>query len=218
MRTTNRCGRAVLALLGGLLLSQALQAAPASMAHLHMGHVLNSWKDTPQQAGLLPVAIGEATVAAQHADFAGSKLSDLKWMKTHTLHVMHALDPSQITQGPGAGYGVLKAAVGVGQHIQFASASGDAGAAVKLHAVHVSTSADNTLARARLMLELAQQVLDTRDTAQAAKRVQQIQQLAHQLMDGEDANRDGTIGWQQGEGGLAQCRQHMGFMASAEGI
>jgi hypothetical protein len=33
-----------------------------------------------------------------------------------------------------------------------------------------------------------------------------------------DANKDGSIGWQTGEGGLAQAQTHMGLMMKAEGM
>lgn len=38
------------------------------------------------------------------------------------------------------------------------------------------------------------------------------------ILNGTDANGDGTIGWQLGEGGLAQAEQHRGFMRVGEGI
>ena len=51
-----------------------------NMAHVHIGHVMTGWKDTPGKAGLLPTAIAEAKVAAIHAGFAANKSGDLKWM------------------------------------------------------------------------------------------------------------------------------------------
>jgi len=42
--------------------------------------------------------------------------------------------------------------------------------------------------------------------------------LAEELVSGRDANGDGTISWQEGEGGLDQVQQHMGFIAAAEGL
>ena len=56
--------------------------AETNMAHVHIGHVMTGWKDTPDNGGLLPTAIAEANVAAQHAGFAVSKPADLAWMKT----------------------------------------------------------------------------------------------------------------------------------------
>ena len=63
-------------------------------ARAHIGHVMTAWKDTPGGKGLLTTAEGEANVVQQHAGFALQKPNDLKWMKTHTEHVAHAVDPS----------------------------------------------------------------------------------------------------------------------------
>ena len=38
------------------------------------------------------------------------------------------------------------------------------------------------------------------------------------MLDGMDADGDGEITWQEGEGGLAQAAQHMQFMKEGEGL
>lgn len=204
------------------LLSLALMASPAladkNMAHVHMGHVTSGWTDTPEQQGLLPTAQKEAAVAAQHADLAANKPGDLSWMKLHTGHVLHAIDPSREPQGPGLGYGVQRAAAGVAKHIELAAGSPGASANVKLHAEHVATSARNTVERARRIAELGARVRSADNAAEAAPAVREIQALSHALMEGEDANGDGRITWHQGEGGLAAVEQHMALMAKGEGL
>ena len=72
-----------------------------NMSQAHMGHVTKAWKDTPGKKGLLTTAIAEATVAARHAGFAASKPGNLDWMKTHTHHVLHAVEASLESKGPG---------------------------------------------------------------------------------------------------------------------
>ena len=69
--------------------------ADKNMAHVHIGHVLTGWNDTPDKMGLLPTAIAEANVAAQHAGFALSKTDDLAWMKTHIGHILHRGRPER---------------------------------------------------------------------------------------------------------------------------
>lgn len=192
--------------------------AAGNMAHAHMGHVTDGWKDTPGGKGLLTTAIAEATVAAQHAGFAAQKPADLAWMKLHTHHVLHAVDATLEAKGPGMGYGVMKAAQGVGQHITFAAKSGDASDNVRTHAVHVATTAENTVARSKEIVALGQNILAAGTAADAAPMVQKMAALAGQLLDGADANGDGKITWQQGEGGLNEAAKHMGFMAKGEGM
>lgn len=45
----------------------APQISAQSVAHRHIGHVADMWRDTPDQVGLLVAAQMEAEVAAQHA-------------------------------------------------------------------------------------------------------------------------------------------------------
>ena len=188
-----------------------------NMSHVHMGHVSKSWADTPGKAGLLPTAVAEAKIAAFHAGLAAKKPGDLKWMKTHTRHVIHAVDASKIAKGPGKGYGVVKAASGAAKHITIAAKQKDASKNVKVHAVHVATSAQNTVVRAKQILALADKVLAAKSAMEAAPLTKKIATLANQLQAGFDANGDGKITWEKGEGGLGEATKHMGIMYKLEG-
>src|SRR5262245_14452176 len=57
----------------------------AIAAHLHLGHVMTNWRDTPGSRGFLPVAADEARVAAQHALLA-SKSASLDEIRLHAGH------------------------------------------------------------------------------------------------------------------------------------
>ncbi|MBI3993102.1 MAG: hypothetical protein HY342_07495 [Candidatus Lambdaproteobacteria bacterium] len=195
----------------------ALALAPLSalaQAHAHVGHVAKSWSDTPGRQGLLPVLEQEAAVAAQHAGFMAGKTDNLQWMQTHARHVRHAIDPSsEPGGGPGKGYGVLKSAQGVVAHIGFAAKSPDASDNVKLHAVHIATSAQDAVEWAQRIMTLSGQVLAARSADEAAGPAREIQTLATQIVEGA-----GAKSWKQGEGGIAQARQHLGFLMKGEGM
>ncbi len=192
--------------------------AQANEAHAHIGHVMTKWNDTPGQKGFLPVALEEAKVAEEHAGFAAADLSDLASMKLHSRHVLHALDPSVETSGPGAGYGVLKAAEGTKDHIGFAAASDGASDDVKLHATHVSEAAEAVMKRAEGIKLLIAEILAASDDKAAAPMVEKMKADVATLTAGIDLNGDGSIGWADGEGGLAVAKTHMGFMMDAEGL
>jgi hypothetical protein len=166
----------------------------------------------------LPTAQAEVEVAAQHAGFAASRPDDLDWMKVHAGHVVHAVDPSIESDGPGLGYGVQRAAQGVAQHVRFAADSEDASDNVKLHATHVETSAGNVVAWSQRIVELGQQVQTASSPAEAAPLVVEIETLTQAILAGTDANGDGTVSWEESEGGLAQAAQHMQFMQEGEGM
>ena len=190
----------------------------AAQAHNHIGHVMDAWNDTPEMAGLLPAAIAEAEIAARHASLAASDPANLGSIQRHTAHVLHAVDPSQIENGPGNGYGVRRAAEGAAKHIMAAASSGDASGAVRTHAEHVATSAQNTVARADEIVALAQRIAMADSAEAAAGLVAELAGLADALLAGVDANGDGRTGWQEGEGGLQVALTHGNLMKQAEGL
>ena len=120
------------ALAAAILAGSTPNAASAqSAAHRHIGHVADSWNDTPDSVGLLTAAQAEAEVAARHAGLAAAA-EDLAGIQMHTAHVLHALDASS-ESGPGRGYGLIKAASGCASHIGMAGEADDASDAVKSH-------------------------------------------------------------------------------------
>lgn len=208
---------------GGALLTAALLvmavpvAAQQSAAHAHMGHVADGFANTPDGAGLLPTAIAEAAVARQHAELALRNTTELAAMQRHAGHVLHAVDPSRIEQGPGAGYGVVRAAEGVVQHIEMAGSHETASENVQTHATHVATAARTAAERAERVASLAEEIMAATSADHAAHLLQELSELTGQMVTGVDANGDGRVGWQDGEGGLAQAEQHITLMKRGEG-
>ncbi len=207
-----------LALVATLVPGLAFAAAHTSMtmAQTHMGHVSESWADTPDAMGLLPTAIAEAEIAIFHAGLAAQKLDDLGWMQTHANHVLHAIDASAIAGGPGLGYGVLAGAAGTVKHINFAAGSDDASENIKIHAEHVATSAGNVVATVAAIKANIATILAATDAAAAAAATQANVVLAADLLDGADTDGNGSIDWT--DGGLNEASKHMGIMAAGEGM
>ena len=195
--------------LTGLLSAGSLSPQIAA-ANLHVGHVTTQWRDTPDQQGFLPVAV--AQVAAQHAGFAMRDLTNLDTMKRHAGHVLHAVDPSQIADGPGSGYGVKKAAENAAAHIEMTAKVEGTPQGVVSHSVHIAQSARNTVKRADEIAKLAQRIQGTTTAEEASLLVEQMNTIAQQLLAGVDANADGRVGWQEGEGGLDAAQQHVNLM------
>ena len=204
--------------ISGCYATTANKADAMNMSHVHMGHVTSGWSDTPDKAGLLPTAMKEAQIARQHAGFAAQKPADLAWMKLHTGHVMHAIDPGSMSKGPGLGYGLIKAASGVAKHINLAAESDGASTNVKTHAVHVATSTGNVVALGKEVMALSGRVQASNSVPEAATLVKQIAALTDRIINGFDANGDGQISWMKGEGGLMEVKKHVGFMYKGEGL
>ena len=185
---------------------------PAGPLGTHVGHVMNAFGDTPNRQGLLPTALAEARVAVQHARLAAGQPTNLDYMKTHAGHVINAIDPSIVAAGPGAGYGVKKAALGTATHIELAAGSPGTTPEQLTHAGYVAVAARNTVARADQIVQLAQRVQAATDAGAAAELIGQIVSLTEQLLPGADANGDGRITLDKDESGLQHADDHVRLM------
>ena len=196
----------------------AAPAAPANPVHNHIGHVMTTWKDTPGSQGFLPVAIADAKVAATHAGYMRKSPDNLDSLKLHAGHVLNALDPSIEMKGPGSGYGVKKAVAGASQHVQLAAKTEGASKGVQTHAGHVTASLANVTQWTDAAIATAQKIRAATSAAEAAPLVTELIEQTNNISNGLDADKNGSIGWQTGEGGLAQANQHMMLMMKGEGM
>lgn len=204
--------RTVLILL--MLFVNASYAASSREATMHLGHVDTSWKDTPNQVGLLQTARQEATIALTHANLAKQKPTDVAWVKMHSTHVAHALNG--VGDGPGLGYGVIAASKGVALHMKLASTSEGASGNLKLHAEHVISTANNTKAVAEKMLKITQDIQRSSSAIDVSRLVTELAKWSDILMIGQDGNQDGQITWHPGEGGLDVAQMHMRLLRNGE--
>lgn len=190
----------------------AVTMSADAAANPHIGHVMTSFSSTTNSEGLLPAALAEAKIVINHAALAKRDVANLDAMKLHAGHVIHAIEPPAGMTGPGTGFGLKKAAASVAQHIELAAKAPGATPAVATHSVHIATSARNTVKRADELLAIAKKIQAATSVSEAAALVDQLNKVAAQIMPGVDANGDGTIGWQDGEGGLQHVEQHLGLM------
>jgi hypothetical protein len=238
MRNTHRAifGFATFAAVAfGSGLPSARQAVPANAAHAHIGHVMTSWKDTPEMKGFLPTAIADAQVAieqVEHADLEG-RINDFI---LYGGYVLNALDPGAETQAllktayarlpttylkieiPGSGYGIKRAVAGALQHVQLAAKSEGASDNVKTHATHVIASLENVAKWTDEAIATTRKLLLAKSVGDGQALIDELTYLTEQIAKGLDANNDGQIGWQTGEGGLPQAQMHMRLMMKGEGL
>lgn len=190
-------------------------ALPAGPLGAHLGHLLEAFTDTPMGHGLIPTALAEARTAAVHAGLAARDPNDLAAMKLHAGHVLHAVDPTAASSGPGLGYGVKRAALAAAAHAEMAGAVPGAAPQVPQHAGHVGAAARNTVRRADTIVALARRVQGASTAAEAAPLVSQLVALATELTDGRDANTDGRVDTSEAEAGLHQADEHARLLAAS---
>jgi hypothetical protein len=210
--------RSVYSILGvslvAISLSTAGLAGQANMVQTHIGHVLDSFNGTPMNMGLLPTAMAEAKIAADHAGFA-AKATTLPMIQQHAGHVINAIDPTIVPMGPGLGYGVKKAAQGAATHANNAANAPGANAMVKMHSTHVMAASNNVVAMCDDIVSIAQKIRMTTSLDEAKTLAAEMATKAQQLTTGVDVDKDGKINWDKPEGGLQQATQHANFMKAA---
>jgi len=183
---------------GGAIVVTKVEAIPS---HLHIGHVMTNWRDTPGTRGFLPVAIDEARVAALHAGLA-AKSASLDDIRLHAGHVLHALDPALEPKGPGAGYGVKKATAGAQQHLDFAAKADGATAAISTNAAHASASLADVLQDVDRAVAAAQRIGTATDVADARQAAADLAALTRRIS----------------ADGLQRAQTAMGVILKAEGL
>lgn len=163
------------ALVFGLILPACVSIQLPTMAHSHVGHALTAWPDTPGQKGLLEVARMEATVAAEHAAYAVEGARNIASVKLHAGHVLHAVDPKLLPDGPGAGYGLTRALQGSVEHLGYAREVPDAGANLRAGLPAVIAELDALRRESQVLAALAR---DARLSADEAHVVTYAQDMA----------------------------------------
>ena len=183
---------------GDAIVVTKVEAIPA---HLHLGHVMTNWRDTPGSRGFLPVAVDEARVAALHAGLA-AKAANLDEIKTHAGHVLHALDPSVEPKGPGAGYGVKKAVEGALDHLALAAKSDGATVTVTSYTIRSRAPLMNVLQYVDQAGLLVPRIRAATDVAEARRLAVDLAALTVRI----------------GEEGLQPAHANMEFILKAEGL
>ena len=197
----------------------SLMAQEANPAHVHVLHVTEAFGATPDGSGLLPMAIAEATIAAEHARLAGEgDPTDIDPMIRHARHVLNAIDPGEFPTGPGLDFGVRPAAEGIIRHIELAANSEGASQSVVTHSAHVAAASSDLVQRADEVVGLARQVLAAGVYNEAYPLAQQLGDLGTELLTGADISGDGSISMGDGEAGLEQVERHMALLVEAEGL
>jgi hypothetical protein len=137
------------------------------ISHAHVGHGLTHWTDTPDNKGLLQVAHEELETARREAEAALASNGNLEEKTRHIANVSHALSPGAgAQQGPGLGYGAIRALEAAVEHLEYAATSDDASANVVSSVAPVSEIGMGIVARLRASNEKARAARDLgRDSA-----------------------------------------------------
>ena len=194
--------------------SEPAEPAEPKAYEVHIGHILTGLPGTPGDVGLATILEEELAIAQAHAGYAAADLEDWANIQLHTHHVRHAVDPAAETsgQGPGLGYGIVKAADGIVQHMEFSRDSADASESAKIHSVHVIAAARNVRFWAGKIVDRSGQIIGGASPISSAFYAEENLEQLGWILNGHDADGDGSISWDEGEGGLAQIKAHLSYI------
>lgn len=142
--------------LGGLAGCVTVVRPP--VAHVHIGHAITGWVDTPNREGLAVVAQREAETAAELARLAFQSRRNPGEVKRLAGDALHALDPALQPRGPGTGYGLIRAIDGAIDHVKFAADSGDASKNLGDSIIGLESSASKVRQAAKVSVAIAQEI------------------------------------------------------------
>ena len=194
--------------------AEPAEPAEPKAYEVHIGHILTGLPGTPGDVGLATILEEELAIAQAHAGYAAADLEDWANIQLHTHHVRHAVDPAAETsgQGPGLGYGIVKAADGIVQHMEFSRDSADASESAKIHSVHVIAAARNVRFWAGKIVDRSGQIIGGASPISSAFYAEENLEQLGWILNGHDADGDGSISWDEGEGGLAQIKAHLSYI------
>lgn len=165
-----------------LLITGCVTVDLPSIAHVHVGHAITGWNDTPGGRGLCDVAQDEAAVASEHAAFAVEGARDPQAVRLHLGHVLHAVDPTREPAGPGTGYGLLKALDGCIDHLGFAADVRDASPNLKAGVPTLVATLQPLGREVRTIAVLAADARRSPDAALALAYAQDVRQRCDRLL------------------------------------
>ena len=199
--------------------------------HNHIGHIMDMAPNPPEGLeglGYLQMAQEESESAIAIMSLVTPATANRLQMRLAARQVMRCVEreaaPVVFMRGDPEGhcgrvwFGIRPAAAAIVRHVQLAAESPGASQAVQTHANHVIASANNIISRSDAIEDLVRQVFEEDDVDAERPMLVRIGEIVSQLLPGVDANGDGSIGWQEGEGGVDAIRQHMELMQTAAGL
>lgn len=187
-----------------------------TISHVHIGHAITGWKPSPDQKGLFQVAEQEADIALTHAGYAIEQPDNIDLIRLHVSHVMQAIDPKTKRQGPGIGFGLIRALTEAIGHFTYAAESDDASQNTIDFAEPFRENARGVLGRSELILALGEEIHQNLSVQEAFALAEEILLLADANVRGIDRDGNGKIGITPDEYGLKQLRNQIMEMVARE--
>ena len=210
---------------GVLLLGTGCASQAPTIAHVHIGHVVDGWETTPGQAGLLVAAEDFAQTSYKAAERAAQTGATMESRKRDVTLLINATYPEYLSKYQSSGdgdietaeFGVRTAMIQAARHIEFSASSGDSSSNVRTGARQFSMNSQAVVDRCDLIAALGADTLKVDSIEEANLLTAELVKLTRANLYGEDINGDGVIGGQSSdEYGLEQLRVEVHNMIDRE--
>ena len=183
-RFVTTCGLAA-----ALTLMAGCSVKAPSIAHVHVGHTLTSWIETPNQEGILITAEREAAAVAGAVDSLQSSAGDLSAMKSAARDLVEKLLPSKPTFRESARVisGLIPSTEESLRHVEFAAASQDASANVRASVPAILKGGREMIAAMEQMKVLAVAIAESGSTAESSALTDEIAATANGILKGSSS-------------------------------
>jgi len=163
-------------------LSACVSVQLPSIAHVHVGHAVTAWPDTPGKRGLFDIAQQEAKIIAEHAGYAVAGARDMREVKMHLGHILHALNPALEHSGPGTGFGLMKALDGGADHLGYAREVKDASPNIKAGLPPIIEALRGYRQESQVLAILCRDARQSNDLPQVVAYAEDVRQRSEKLV------------------------------------
>ncbi len=210
---------------GVLLLGMGCASQAPTISHVHIGHVVDGWETTPDQAGLIVTAENFAQTAYEAAERAAQTDATLESRKRDVELLVAATYPEYSGKKQNsddgniqtAEFGIRTAMNQAARHIEFSANSDDSSANVRAGARQFTVNSQAVIDRCDIIAALGTDLLGVDSAEQANMLTAELVNLTRANLYGEDLNGDGVIGGQNpDEYGLEQLAVEIQDMIARE--
>lgn len=203
-------------LIAAILAMAGCASRAPTVAHVHIGHAMTGWYETPNKEGLFVLAENKAGESLKYAQAAVDGNRDLKGIKADIASAGTLSDSEAIGEESKAQYGVKQALAGAVSHITYAATSPDATANTRAFADGFAANAAGVMDRCDLITALSSDISNTESVDEAGLLASEIEKLARANIHGEDLDGNGIVGSYADEYGLVQLRRDIEGMIARE--
>lgn len=187
-----------------------------SIAHVHIGHALTAWTETPDNQGLFVVAEHEARKVLDLTNSLTSA-STLEQTQATMREIMNVIEPPVVEGSRQTeDFGLKRAFTEAMDHLEYAASSDDASANVRATVPGLREKGQGVVERYELIMAIARDIQDTNSAEEAAALTEEVRILARGILYGVELDGKEPIGSQLDECGLLQLRNAIAAMTERE--